>query len=239
LFFLAACYWKPSIDLRSEVRKARGLSELVDLLRVDECDSVVNASAIALRNLAIDQKNCDVLGGWAIKELVAVLPDPSEHRRRHSDETIASVLAALNEIIRANETNANILFQEGGVVKMKSIMNTKANIYNSKVIKYTAHVLNTMYKHRSLHEFYKQNGYKESDFIQHRSLNSKSLASSPQSTLHRPRGDMGQPTHFSTKGKQITRPQSKISVFGDLVFWKVYCLFRNGRLSNAKNESKY
>jgi hypothetical protein len=69
--------------------------------------------------------------------------------------------------------------------------------------------LNTMYKHRILHELYKQHGYKESDFIHHRLLNSKSLTSSPQSTLHRPRGDMGQPTHFTTKGKQITRPQSK------------------------------
>lgn len=193
------------------MRKARGLAELVDLLRVDECDSVVNASAIALRNLAIDQKNCDVLGGWAIKELVAVLPDSSEQstttRRRHSDETLASVLAALNEIIRTNDINAKILFQEGGVLKMKEILNAKGGIYNTKVIKYTAHVLNTMYKHKSLHEFYKQNGYKENDFLHHRSINSKSLTSSPQSTLHRPRGDMGQPTHFTTKGKQITRPQ--------------------------------
>ena len=198
--------------MRGEVRKARGLAELVDLLRVDECDSVVNAAAIALRNLAIDQKNCDVLGSWAIKELVAILPDPLEqtvNRRRHSDETIASVLAALNEIIRTNDINARILFQERGFIKMKGIMNTKGNIYNSKVIKYTAHVLSTMYKHKSLHEFYKQNGYKENDFLYHRLLNSKSLTSSPQSTLHRPRGDMGQPTHFTTKGKQITRPQSK------------------------------
>ena len=185
---------------------------MVDLLRVVECDSVVNASAIALRNLAIDPKNCDVLGGWAIKELVAVLPDPSEQtaaRRRHSDETFASVLAALNEIIRTNEVNAKILFQEGGVAKMKGIMNAKATTYSSKVVKYTAHDLNTMYKHKSLHEFYKQNSYKENDFLQHRSINSKSLTSSPQSTLHRPRGDMGQPTHFTAKGKQIVRPQSK------------------------------
>jgi len=208
---LTACYWKPSIDLRGEVRKARGLVELVDLLRVDECDSVVNASAIALRNLAIDPKNCDVLGGWAIKELVAILPDASEQaptRRRHSDETLASVLAALNELIRTHEVNAKILFQEGGVVKMKAILNSKANTFNSKVIKYTAHVMNTMSKHKNLHEFYKQNGYKENDFLNHRSYNSKSLTSSPQSTLHRPRGDMGQPTHFTNKGKQITRPQS-------------------------------
>jgi hypothetical protein len=138
------------------------------------------------------------------------LPDSSEQtttRRRHSDETLASVLAALNEIIRTNDVNAKILFQEGGVIKMKGILNAKLNTYNSKVIKYTAHVLNTIYKHKTLHEFYKQNGYKENDFLHHRSINSKSLTSSPQSTLHRPRGDMGQPTHFTTKGKQITRPQ--------------------------------
>ena len=215
LSFLAACYWKPSVDLRGEVRKARGLHELVDLLRVDECDSVVNAAAIALRNLAIDQQNCEALGSWAIKELVAVLPDSTEQtstRRRHSDETIASVLAALNEIIRKNETNAKILYQEGGLTKMKSMMNAPAPLYNSKVIKYTAHVLSNMYKHRALHDFYKHNGHKENDFMHHRLLNSKSLASSPQSTLHRPRGDMGQPTHFTAKGKQITRPQSTIEM---------------------------
>lgn len=201
---LTACYWKPSIDIRAEVRKARGLSELVDLLRVDECDAVVNASAIALRNLAIDPKNRDVLGGWAIKELVAVLPDPSEQtasRRRHSDETLTSVLAALNEIIRTNETNAKILFQEGGVTKMTGIMNAKGHMYNAKVIKYTAHVLNTMYKHRTLHDLYKQHGYKESDFIHHRLLNSKSLTSSPQSTLHRPRGRHGSANPFHIQRK--------------------------------------
>ena len=92
---------------------------------------------------------------------------------------------------------------------MNGIMNAKGHVYNAKVIKYTAHVLNTMYKHRSLHELYKQHGYKETDFMHCRLLNSKSLTSSPQSTLHRPRGDMGQPTHFTSKGKQITRPQSK------------------------------
>lgn len=61
---LAACYWKPSIDLRAEVRKARGLAELVDLLRVDECDAVVNAAAIALRNLAIDLACCWAKWYW-------------------------------------------------------------------------------------------------------------------------------------------------------------------------------
>ena len=201
------------MDLRAEVREARGLWELVELLRVEECDALVNTSAIALRNLAIDPKNREVLGSWSIRELVAILPDTSEQgtsRRRHSDVTISSVLAALNEIIRTNDTNAKILFEEGGVTKMIGIMNAKEHVYNAKVIRYTAHVLNTMYKHRSLHELYKQDGRKESDFIHHKLLNLKPLTSSPQSTLDRPRGDMGQPTHFTSNGKQITRPQSKM-----------------------------
>ena len=197
--------------MRGEVRKARGLTELVELLRVEECDSVVNAAAIALRNLAIDPKNSEILGSWAIKELVAILPglSPNE-RRRHSDETIASVLATLNEIIRRNETNAKTLVDEGGVNKMKNLMHSQVTASNAKVIKYDAHVLNTMYQHRTLHEYYKKKGLKENDFLHHRHSSSKSLTSSPHSTLHRPRGDMGQPTYITSKGKQITRPQSNI-----------------------------
>ncbi|CAF0821040.1 unnamed protein product [Didymodactylos carnosus] len=204
---LTACYWKPSNDLRAEVRKARGLPELVDLLHVDECDAVVNASAIALRNLAIDPTNSEVLSNYAMKDLVEALPDQKQQHPRHSDETIASVLAAINEIIRVNDTHAKSLFEKEGVQRMIFIMNSKPHTFNSKVIKYTAHVLSTMWKHRSLHELYKKHGYKESDFIHHRLLNSKSLTSSPQSTLHRPRGDLGQPTSYLSKGKQIVRPQ--------------------------------
>ncbi|CAF0776557.1 unnamed protein product [Didymodactylos carnosus] len=204
---LTACYWKPSNDLRAEVRKARGLPELVDLLHVDECDAVVNVSAIALRNLAIDPTNREVLGTYAMKDLIDVLPKQTDQRRRHSDETIASVLAAINEIIRVNDAHAKSLFEKEGVQRMIFIMNSKPHTFNSKVIKYTAHVLSTMWKHRSLQELYKKHGYKESDFIHHRLLNSKSLTSSPQSTLHRPRGDLGQPTSYLSKGKQIVRPQ--------------------------------
>lgn len=201
--------------MRGEVRKARGLIELVDLLRVEECDSVVNAAAIALRNLAIDAKNSEILGSWAIKELLAVLPANNnvQERRRHSEETVASVLATLNEIIRKNENNAKILLEEGGVVKLKVLMQTPVTSANAKVVKYAAHVLNTMYQHRSLHEFYKKNGFKENDFVNHRNSNSKSLTSSPHSTLHRPRADMGQPSHFAGKGKQITRPQRSSKTF--------------------------
>ena len=58
---LAACYWQPSIDVRAAVRKEKGLPILVELLRM-EVDRVVCAVATALRNLAIDQRNKELIG---------------------------------------------------------------------------------------------------------------------------------------------------------------------------------
>ena len=47
--------------LRSAVRKEKGLPILVELLRMS-CDSVVRAVATAMRNLAIDPRNKDLIG---------------------------------------------------------------------------------------------------------------------------------------------------------------------------------
>ena len=50
-----------AILIRSAVRKEKGLPILVELLRMD-CDPVVRAVATALRNLAIDNRNKDLVG---------------------------------------------------------------------------------------------------------------------------------------------------------------------------------
>lgn len=60
---LAACYWQPSIDIRAAVRKEKGLPVLVELLRM-EVDRVVCAVATALRNLALDQRNKELIGNF-------------------------------------------------------------------------------------------------------------------------------------------------------------------------------
>ena len=62
---LSACYWQPSIDIRAAVRKEKGLPILVELLRM-EVDRVVCAVATALRNLAIDQRNKELIGEMVI-----------------------------------------------------------------------------------------------------------------------------------------------------------------------------
>ena len=52
---------KWSSYIRATVRKEKGLPVLVELLRSDG-DKVVRAVAIALRNLAIDRRNKDLIG---------------------------------------------------------------------------------------------------------------------------------------------------------------------------------
>ena len=49
--------------MRAAVRKEKGLPILVELLRM-EVDRVVCAVATALRNLAIDQRNKELIGWW-------------------------------------------------------------------------------------------------------------------------------------------------------------------------------
>ena len=58
---LAACDWQPSVEIRAQVRKEKALPILVELLNL-EADRVVCASATALRNLAIDPKNNELIG---------------------------------------------------------------------------------------------------------------------------------------------------------------------------------
>lgn len=71
---LSACYWSASIEIRAAVRKEKGLPVLVELLRM-EVDRVVCAVATALRNLAMDSRNKELIGKYAMKDLVSKLPN--------------------------------------------------------------------------------------------------------------------------------------------------------------------
>lgn len=51
--------------IRATVRKEKGLPVLVELLRSD-VDKVVRAVAIALRNLAMDKRNKDLIGSTKV-----------------------------------------------------------------------------------------------------------------------------------------------------------------------------
>nr|CAI5858893.1 unnamed protein product [Callosobruchus analis] len=136
---LAACYWQPSIEIRAAVRKEKGLPILVELLRM-EVDRVVCAVATALRNLAIDQRNKELIGKYAMRDLVQKLPSGNpQHDQGTSDDTIAAVLATLNEVIKKNAEFSRSLLEAGGVERLMTITRQRQK-YTPRVLKFAGQV---------------------------------------------------------------------------------------------------
>ena len=136
---LAACYWQPSIDIRAAVRKEKGLPVFVELLRM-EVDRVVCAVATALRNLALDQRNKELIGKYAMRDLVSKLPNGNhQHDSGTSDDTIAAVLATLNEVVLKNADFAKSLLEADGMEKLLYIVKNKSK-FSSRVFKFTSQV---------------------------------------------------------------------------------------------------
>uniref|UniRef100_A0A182ILK7 Uncharacterized protein n=1 Tax=Anopheles atroparvus TaxID=41427 RepID=A0A182ILK7_ANOAO len=195
---LAACYWQPSIEIRATVRKEKGLPILVELLRM-EVDRVVCAVATALRNLAIDQRNKELIGKYAMRDLVQKLPSGNPQcDQGTSDDTIAAVLATLNEVIKKNAEFARSLLDAGGVERLMNMSRQKLK-YTPRVLKFASQLLFTMWQHQDLRDVYKKHGWKEQDFvtktIASRNLNSSNggggsysdnSPNSPNNTLNRP-----------------------------------------------------
>lgn len=127
------------------VRKEKGLPVLVELLRSD-VDKVVRAVAIALRNLAIDKRNKDLIGkvllpihvctkinadtltmfvlaaNYALRELVGNLPCGQQHPAKNLEgDTVVSILNTIHEIITDSPENARALVQCHAVQKLVAI----------------------------------------------------------------------------------------------------------------------
>ncbi|XP_018334065.1 catenin delta-2 isoform X2 [Agrilus planipennis] len=185
---LAACYWQPSIEIRAAVRKEKGLPILVELLRM-EVDRVVCAVATALRNLAIDQRNKELIGKYAMRDLVQKLPSGNpQHDQGTSDDTIAAVLATLNEVIKKNAEFSRSLLEAGGVERLMSITRQRQK-YTPRVLKFAGQVLFTMWQHQDLRDVYKKHGWKEQDFVTKTVAARNAGPNSPNnanSTLNRP-----------------------------------------------------
>uniref|UniRef100_A0A452TNF5 ARVCF delta catenin family member n=1 Tax=Ursus maritimus TaxID=29073 RepID=A0A452TNF5_URSMA len=93
---LSAGNWMWATYIRATVRKERGLPVLVELLQ-SETDKVVRAVAIALRNLSLDRRNKDLIGSYAMAELVRNVRNaqaPSRPGARLEEDTVVASAAA-------------------------------------------------------------------------------------------------------------------------------------------------
>lgn len=142
---LTACYWRPSVVIRQEIRKLKGLPTLVHLLKSEEFEDepIVSVTAIALRNAAIDSKNKELIGKYAMKDLVAKLPDPQRPLPIRltvlNEDTITAALACINECIKSSDEFVKSCYNEGGVKRMVFITRNGQH-FPIKIVKYAAHV---------------------------------------------------------------------------------------------------
>ncbi|XP_072880174.1 catenin delta-2-like isoform X5 [Hemitrygon akajei] len=169
---LAAGSWKWSIYIRAAVRKEKGLPILVELLRIDN-DRVVCAVATALRNMALDVRNKELIGKYAMRDLVHRLPGGSSNTgtgsstisKTISDETITAICCALHEVITKNMENAKALRDSGGIEKLIGIAKSKGDKHSPKVVKAASQVLNSMWQYRDLRSLYKKDGWSQYHFV--------------------------------------------------------------------------
>ncbi|XP_061788724.1 plakophilin-4-like isoform X4 [Nerophis lumbriciformis] len=159
---LSAGNWKFSAYIRAAVRKEKGLPILVELLRMDN-DRVVCSVATALRNMALDGRNKELIGKYAMRDLINRLPggNPSVL----SDDTVASVCCTLHEVTSCNMENAKALADSGGIEKLVDISKGRGKGFSMKVMKAAAQVLNTLWQYRELRMLYKQDGWNYTHFV--------------------------------------------------------------------------
>ncbi|TSK82182.1 Catenin delta-2 [Bagarius yarrelli] len=174
---LAAGSWKVgptpkpwSVYIRAAVRKEKGLPILVELLRIDN-DRVVCAVATALRNMALDVRNKELIGKYAMRDLVHRLPGGNNNGsggsvgKSMSDDTITAICCALHEVITKNMENAKALRDAGGIEKLIGIARSKGDKHSPKVVKAASQVLNSMWQYRDLRSLYKKDGYSQYHFV--------------------------------------------------------------------------
>ncbi|KAL2085380.1 hypothetical protein ACEWY4_018700 [Coilia grayii] len=188
---LAAGSWKWSVYIRAAVRKEKGLPILVELLRIDN-DRVVCAVATALRNMALDVRNKELIGKYAMRDLVHRLPGSSSNSsssggggsgggstergerggsvgsagsKTMSDDTVTAICCALHEVITKNMENAKALRDAGGIEKLIGIARSKGDKHSPKVVKAASQVLSSMWQYRDLRSLYKKDGYSQYHFV--------------------------------------------------------------------------
>uniref|UniRef100_A0A8C4KKK8 Catenin delta 2 n=1 Tax=Dromaius novaehollandiae TaxID=8790 RepID=A0A8C4KKK8_DRONO len=168
---LAAGSWKVgtwSVYIRAAVRKEKGLPILVELLRIDN-DRVVCAVATALRNMALDVRNKELIGKYAMRDLVHRLPGAnnsnSSASKAMSDDTVTAICCTLHEVITKNMENAKALRDAGGIEKLVGISKSKGDKHSPKVVKAASQVLNSMWQYRDLRSLYKKDGWSQYHFV--------------------------------------------------------------------------
>uniref|UniRef100_A0A3Q2ZEF4 Catenin delta 1 n=1 Tax=Hippocampus comes TaxID=109280 RepID=A0A3Q2ZEF4_HIPCM len=164
---------------------------------------LVRAMSGALRNLAIDARNRDLLGKHAVPHLVANLPGGGQSQpvRALSEATVVSVLSTLHEVLGSSLEAAKTLGASQGIERLV-LINMDGN-RSEREVRGAGLVLQTVWAYKELRRTLEKDGWKKTDFMVNLnppSNNTRTNGGYEDSTL--PLIDKGQ----TVKSKDISNP---------------------------------
>ncbi|KAM4585167.1 catenin delta-1 isoform 2-T4 [Odontesthes bonariensis] len=161
---LCAGRWTYGRYIRGLMRQEKGLPILSELLAHGN-DRVVRAMSGALRNLAIDMRNRDLLGKHAVPHLVACLPGGGQSQpvRALSEETVVSVLSTLHEVLGSSVESAQTLRASQGIERL--VLINKDGNRSEREVRGAGLVLQTVWGYKDLRRTLEKDGWKKTDFM--------------------------------------------------------------------------
>ncbi|KAK7933113.1 hypothetical protein WMY93_004009 [Mugilogobius chulae] len=161
---LSAGQWTWSNYIRATVRKEKGLPILVELLRSDS-DKVVRAVAIALRNLSIDRRNKDLIGSYAMRDLVSNLPSGQQRPAKNLEEdTVVAILNTIHEIVTESSRTLALSFKHRPSRSWWPSTGPGNLNQSSRETKAASHVLQTVWSYKELRNALTKDGWNKSHF---------------------------------------------------------------------------
>ncbi|XP_034543374.1 catenin delta-1 isoform X1 [Notolabrus celidotus] len=161
---LCAGRWTYGRYIRALLRQEKGLPMMTELLAHGN-DRVVRAMSGALRNLAIDARNRDLLGKHAVPHLVANLPGGGQSQpvRALSEETVVSVLSTLHEVLGSSLEAAKTLRASQGIERL--VLINKDGNRSEREVRGAGLVLQTVWGYKELRRTLEKDGWKKTDFM--------------------------------------------------------------------------
>ncbi|KAM7009778.1 catenin delta-1 isoform 3-T5 [Tautogolabrus adspersus] len=161
---LCAGRWSYGRYIRALLRQEKGLPMMTELLAHGN-DRVVRAMSGALRNLAIDARNRDLLGKHAMPHLVANLPGGGQSQpvRALSEETVVSVLSTLHEVLGSSLEAAKTLRASQGIERL--VLINKDGHRSEREVRGAGLVLQTVWGYKELRRTLEKDGWKKTDFM--------------------------------------------------------------------------
>ncbi|XP_065816266.1 catenin delta-1 isoform X3 [Labrus bergylta] len=161
---LCAGRWTYGRYIRALLRQEKGLPMMTELLAHGN-DRVVRAMSGALRNLAIDARNRDLLSKHALPHLVANLPGGGQSQpvRALSEETVVSVLSTLHEVMGSSLEAAKWLRASQGIERL--VLINKDGHRSEREVRGAGLVLQTVWGYKELRRTLEKDGWKKTDFM--------------------------------------------------------------------------